>query len=97
MTYILTSIHMLSIIIGFSKFLAFHVDLNSMGSACTITYSQILITIILTITSADMLTSLIQYISLLAATYEIHIDFKEELTETYKEVFNLTNNTLENI
>ncbi len=65
MAYILISLHMLSIIIGFSKFLSFQTEFNLMGSTCSMQFSQILLTVILTISCANMLSSLAQYVCLL--------------------------------
>lgn len=72
--YILTSLHMLWIINCFGKFSTFRIDLNHVnsGANCSITYSEVLVNVVLAVSAADMLASLLQFFTTLVTALELN-------------------------
>lgn len=68
--YILNSLHMLWIINCFGKFCIFRQDLRHVSSqaSCSITYSEVLVEVVMAVSAADMFFSLLQFFATLATT-----------------------------
>lgn len=89
--YILVSLHLLTVIIGFSTFLSFHVDFNAMGSTCSVTFTSVLIHVILALVSADLFISLLQFFFSIWCVKALHLELSKE--QVYSVVNNITNTT----
>lgn len=93
--YILVALHLLSAILVFGRYLAFYVELPNMdATTCTITYSLVLIKVILTFAIADFSLSFLQYIFMLV-TIGSYTDEHEKVIK-YQQMINTTNHTVEN-
>lgn len=89
--YLLVSMHLLGVAIAFSTFLSFQVDFNAMGSTCSVTYVSVLITVILSLTSADLFTSLLQFSFTIWSVKALHLDLSKQ--QVYSAVNNITSTT----
>jgi hypothetical protein len=65
---------MLSVIIAFSKFLTFYIDYNALSanSSCSLTSSQILITVLVIVSTIDLSISLVQFAAALLTAVELN-------------------------
>lgn len=72
--YILVSLHMLWIINCLGKFSTFRIDLSHInsGANCSITYSEVLVNVVLAVSAANLFTSLLQFIATLVTAVELN-------------------------
>lgn len=87
--YLLTSLHLLAVVIDFSTFLSFQIDFNAMGSTCSISFSSVLISVILALVSADLFTSLLQYFFSVWCIKSLLLELSNE--QSYSIVNNIMN------
>lgn len=89
--YILIALHTLSVIVAFGKNLAYQIDLHSLDSSCSISFSEVMIKIVLAFAAADCFTSIFQAIFMLLSMGSYNNEC--EKMERYQMV-NTTNKTL---
>jgi hypothetical protein len=89
--YILVGLHTLSVLLAFGKNLAYQIDLHSLDSSCSISYSEVMIKIVLAFAAADFFASLLQAIFMLVCMGSYNSEC--EKMEKYQMV-NTTNKTL---